>query len=115
MVAGGRSLVRQVVDVLTSVARGAATVQDRLQRRVVPVALSGLAPVVPSAPLVGSFGGFKERRAFAPPLCSAVAIADDLRTPVVDSRSFWLLGAGAALAVGAPTLGLLRWQNRGGS
>lgn len=57
VVAGGLGLVRQVVDILSSVARCAAAVQHSLQRGVVAVTFSGFAaPVIPSASLVVSFG-----------------------------------------------------------
>lgn len=36
------------------------------------------APVIPSASLVGSFGGFEELCTLASGLCRVVAIADDL-------------------------------------
>lgn len=36
------------------------------------------APVIPSASLVGSFGGFEELRTLASRLCRVVAITDDL-------------------------------------
>lgn len=72
----------QVVHILSPMSCCAATVQHGLQRQVVAVTFSGFAtstaPVIPSASLVGSFGGFEELCAFASRLCRVVAIADDL-------------------------------------
>lgn len=77
------------------------------------MAFSGFAtstgPVIPSAPLVVSFGGFEELCAFASELHWVVVIADDLRAALVDNLGFRFLGAGAALALGAPNMSLLRW------
>lgn len=120
VVAGGLlGLVRQVVNILASVGRSAATVQDRLQGRVVTVTFSGFAAsaaaVVASAPFVGPFGGFEELSAFASRLCGVIAVADDLRAAVVDNLGFGFLGARAALALRAPTVRLLRGEVRGGS
>lgn len=56
--------------------------QRGLQRRVVAVAFSRLASsagaIIPSASLVGSFGGLEELRALASKLCRVVVVADDL-------------------------------------
>lgn len=73
--AGRLGLVWHVVHILTSVQHG-------LQRRVVTVTLSrfatSAASVIPSASLVGSFGGFEELRPLASRLCRVIAITDDL-------------------------------------
>lgn len=103
VVARGLGLVWQVVHILTPMSCYAATVQHGLQRRVVAVTLSGFAtsaaPVIPSASLIGSFGGFEELCTPASRFCRVVAIADGLRAPLVNNLGFWFVGARAALAL----------------
>lgn len=119
VVAGGLGLVGQVVHILTAVGHCVATVQHGLQRGVVAMTLGGLptstTPIISSAALVGSFGRFEKLRTLASRLCGVVAIADDLRTAMVNNLGFGFLRARATLAVGAPTMSLLWREGRGSS
>lgn len=69
---------------------------------------SGFAPTAAAiSSFVGSLGGFHELCPFSPKLCGVVAVADDLRAPLVKELCFWLVGARTALALGASTVTLL--------
>lgn len=61
------------------------------------VAFSGFAasvgPIIPSASLVGSFGGFEELCTLAPGLDGVVGVADDLRAALVNNLGVRLMGA----------------------
>lgn len=53
---------------------------------------SSAGAVIPSASLVGPFGGLEKLRALASKLCRVVVLANDLRAALVSKVGIWLLG-----------------------
>ena len=98
-------VVREVIHILPPVERGWV--------RAVTLAWSA-APVRPRPTLVSPLGGPEEVCALAPRLHWVVAVADNLRAAVVGGVRHRLLGARAALGLGAADRGLLGGRGRGG-